>query len=261
MKVDLHTKCYGFCGHCQTEHRLSTGGSAHRMALHLMERLDQEKNIDLFSNRPPEYKWSTEPLFSQARGKMFGVLECVTEEQKPVFLYAFSGQFSASWELKGWVPPLFELAAFERLNGYNEKRIKKMSIHIKQIEQQQSGKKSLNILKSKRKILSQQLMKNIHSLYRLHNFHNECCSIQEAFCGNEGIPTGTGDCCAPKLLNYAAQNRLKPISIAEFYWGRQNKSATKHHGHFYSSCANKCLPILGFLLCGATPPSFGNRTK
>lgn len=260
MTEDLNTVCYGFCEHCQTEHSLDTGGVAYTKALWLMEQLEQKNNIDLFSNKTPEPKWSTESLFGQARGKMFGILECTTEEQKTVYLYAFSGQFACSWELEGWAPPLFDAAAFEDLNGYNEKRIKKMSTHIKDIEQRQQGKSSLSILKAKRKILSQQLMKNIHKLYRLHNFRNKCYHLREAFSGKEGIPTGTGDCCAPKLLNYAAQNHLTPISIAEFYWGRQNKSATKQHGCFYSSCTNKCIPILGFLLCGATTP-FVNKRK
>lgn len=74
--------------------------------------------------------------------------------------------------------------------------------------------------------------------------------IEEAFCEDKGIPTGTGDCCAPKLLNYAARNRLKPIGISEFFFGRENKSETRKHGEFYPSCKIKCEPILGFMLCG-----------
>ncbi len=28
-------------------------------------------------------------------------------------------------------------------------------------------------------------------------------------------PSGTGDCCAPKLFNYAFKHNLTPISLAE----------------------------------------------
>jgi tRNA pseudouridine32 synthase/23S rRNA pseudouridine746 synthase len=61
---------------------------------------------------------------------------------------------------------------------------------------------------------------------------------------------GVGECCAPKLLNYAALNGLKPLGLSEFYWGKENKSGTRKHGEFYPACAEKCQPILGFMLCG-----------
>ena len=93
-------------------------------------------------------------------------------------------------------------------------------------------------------------MKDIHNLYELHNFCGEKKSIYEAFCLPKGIPTGTGDCCAPKLLNYAALKNLKPIGLAEFYWGAENRSGSRQHGEYYSCCENKCQPILGYMLCG-----------
>ena len=93
-------------------------------------------------------------------------------------------------------------------------------------------------------------MKEIHAMYRLSNFRGETESLPNAVYGAEGIPTGTGDCCAPKLLGYAARNGLTPLGLTEFYFGRTNRSGTKKHGEFYSSCLNKCGRILGFMLCG-----------
>ena len=93
-------------------------------------------------------------------------------------------------------------------------------------------------------------MQDIHSLYLLTNFHGETANLYQVYADQNGIPTGTGDCCAPKLLNYAAKNRLIPLGIAEFYWGRENRSGSRRHGAFYSSCKEKCEPILGFMLCG-----------
>ena len=66
-----------------------------------------------------------------------------------------------------------------------------------------------------------------------------------------GIPTGTGDCCAPKLLHYAATQQLKPIAMAEFWWGEH--SADKYQGEFYGACAERCQPLMGFMLSGLTP--------
>ncbi|MFZ1986822.1 MAG: hypothetical protein WAU91_20595, partial [Desulfatitalea sp.] len=59
-----------------------------------------------------------------------------------------------------------------------------------------------------------------------------------------------GDCCAPKLLNAAAKQKLAPKSLAEIFWGRTNRSGTRQQGIFYTACPEKCQPILGFMLCG-----------
>ena len=98
-------------------------------------------------------------------------------------------------------------------------------------------------------------MRDIHSLYRLTNFRGETTTLDEAFIGDSGIPTGTGDCCAPKLLHFAAQNDLRPLGISEFFWGKENISGEHHHGSFSSSCVEKCRPILGFMLCGLDEPT------
>ena len=62
----------------------------------------------------------------------------------------------------------------------------------------------------------------------------------------QGLPTGTGECCAPKLLHYAATQGFKPLAMAEFWWG----SGSKEQGKFYGACAERCEPIMGFLLSG-----------
>ena len=94
-------------------------------------------------------------------------------------------------------------------------------------------------------------MRAIHDLYRLQNFHSQRAGLEEIFAAKKGVPTGTGDCCAPKLLQYAALHNLTPLALAEFYFGRENRSGTRQHGCFYPSCRTKCYPILGFMLCGA----------
>ena len=59
-----------------------------------------------------------------------------------------------------------------------------------------------------------------------------------------------GECCAPKLLNHAALNGLKPLSMAEFYWGSGPQVGSRISGEFYESCEARCQPILGYMLCG-----------
>ena len=63
-------------------------------------------------------------------------------------------------------------------------------------------------------------------------------------------PAGTGDCCAPKLLQYAFLHGLKPVCMAEFWWGRPPKNELRRHGHFYPACSGKCKPVLGHMLQG-----------
>ena len=95
-------------------------------------------------------------------------------------------------------------------------------------------------------------MKELHGLYHLHNFKGEEANLEEAFSLAKGIPTGSGDCCAPKLLNEAAIRGLNPTGLAEFFWGKETTSGTRFHRNFYPSCEDKCQPILGFLLCGGS---------
>lgn len=69
----------GFCGTCGTAHSLGKGNSR-KYALELMRQLDTFKRVDDRSNP----LFSTNPLFSEARGHMFGVLECEDTDGKPL---------------------------------------------------------------------------------------------------------------------------------------------------------------------------------
>ncbi|RZM74114.1 RluA family pseudouridine synthase [Leptolyngbya iicbica] len=110
-------------------------------------------------------------------------------------------------------------------------------------------------LKHQRKGLSRQLQTQMHAAYSLTNFAGETTALEALW--PTGLPTGTGDCAAPKLLHYAATHGLKPLALAEFWWGPA--AGDKHPGQFYGACAERCQPIMGFLLSGlapiATPPS------
>ena len=63
-------------------------------------------------------------------------------------------------------------------------------------------------------------------------------------------PAGAGECCAPRLLNYAYGNGLRPVCMAEFWWGASPVGEVRHHGHYYPACRSKCKPILDFMLQG-----------
>lgn len=63
-------------------------------------------------------------------------------------------------------------------------------------------------------------------------------------------PSGAGDCAAPKLFQYAFLNGLKPIALAEFWWGAPPNSNSRKHKYFYPACRGKCEPILEHMLSG-----------
>ena len=64
------------------------------------------------------------------------------------------------------------------------------------------------------------------------------------------IPSGAGECCAPKLLQAAYQLGLEPLALAEFWWGTSKVGHYREPGAFFPACRSKCYPILGHMLQG-----------
>ncbi|GAB2629706.1 RluA family pseudouridine synthase [Belliella aquatica] len=105
-------------------------------------------------------------------------------------------------------------------------------------------------LKQERKDLSNKLQQQIFDQYQFLNISQKWKSLREIFAEELQlpIPAGAGECAAPKLLHYAFLNNLKPVTMAEFWWGQSPKSEIRKHGEFYPACRSKCLPILGHML-------------
>ena len=237
--------CRGACARCGVEHVLPVG-PARQPALALMARMEREGRID-FDNDDPDPRFTTDYLSGEARGQMFGVLVVRDGQGRTGVLKAFSGQYNSVWEVAGWVPPLLDAARFRAETFESEQRIKAMGREIVELPKDSSARQ---VLIYKRRKASQILMQEIHAMFLLPNFRGERVSLPQAVYGASGVPTGTGDCCAPKLLGYAALHGLAPLGMAEFFFGRANRSGTREHGWFYPSCLDKCGRILGYMLCG-----------
>ncbi len=212
----------------------------------LMDELENRKTINLGNLENKTDKLSTDYLWGEARGKMFGVLVAEDKMAKQHILKAFSGQYNGIWDVPGWVGPLFDIKQFHLIQDEREREIKQLS---HQIETSRKQSDTWRALRTKRRQLSRNLMQDIFDLYHLHNFKGTNLPLTTVF-NSDKLPTGTGDCCAPKLLHHAALQGLRPVAMAEFYWGKENKSKTRVHGRFYPPCTDKCMPLLGFLLCG-----------
>ena len=100
----------------------------------------------------------------------------------------------------------------------------------------------INQLKEERRIKSGALQQKLFAEYSFLNLLGERKSIGEIF--NNNPPAGAGECAAPKLLHYAFEKQLKPIAMAEFWWGQSPKSEIRKHKQFYPACKSKCEPIL-----------------
>ena len=100
----------------------------------------------------------------------------------------------------------------------------------------------INQLKEERRLKSGALQQKLFAEYSFLNQFGERKSIGEIF--NNNPPAGAGECAAPKLLHYAFEHQLKPIAMAEFWWGQSPKSEIRKHKQFYPACKSKCEPIL-----------------
>lgn len=107
-------------------------------------------------------------------------------------------------------------------------------------------------LRRQRREKSDALQQWLFRQYRMLNANGEERDLIDIFDKtiNAMPPAGSGDCCAPKLLQYAYANGLEPVCMAEFWWGDSPKQEIRHHLHYYPACRSKCLPILTHMLCG-----------
>nr|WP_228035732.1 RluA family pseudouridine synthase [Oculatella sp. LEGE 06141] len=159
--------------------------------------------------------------------------------------------------------PLEEQSRRDGMERRQLKRQRDAALHPLQQVVEQADQR-MHELKQQRKQLSRQLQSLMHSTYSLTNFLGTSLSIQQLM-PHGSIPTGTGDCCAPKLLHYAAVQGLVPLAMAEFWWGAASTNGDKIQGEFYGACTERCQPLMGFLLSGlpqrpTEPLRFGRPT-
>jgi hypothetical protein len=237
----------GFCQTCNKTHSLPSE-KAIAYCYDLMAQLRAHCSIALFDQKEnTDLRLTTANLYSSQGGEMFGILVCEDANGNEVILRAFSSTHNGLWNIEGWVPHLVSENDFMQIVEKGNLKIHPLTNLIQTLEKNSDDWK---LKVEERKSVSRKIHAELFELYEVTNFKKEKRSLADAFTNKNGIPNGTGDCCAPKLLNYAAINNLKPISIAEFYWGRTSPSGDKIEGKFYSSCTDKCQPLLGFMMCG-----------
>ena len=112
-------------------------------------------------------------------------------------------------------------------------------------------KEKISALKKERKEKSNYLQQTLFSKYAFLNRKKELKNLLSIF-NDPAIkpPAGSGECAAPKLLQYAFANNLTPITMAEFWWGSAPNAAIRQHKNYYPACQGRCKPILTHMLAG-----------
>jgi len=187
------------------------------------------------------------------RGKMFGVLIVESpgvspsqqgESEGGFFLAAYSGLLAGRNDWDYFVPPVYDA---QQPDGYFKTKEREISLT--------SHSSPLTTKK-----MSQDLQSWLFHQYQLLNARGESkdlVDIWQSYYSRPKLqrkfplpPGGTGDCCAPKLLQYAYQQGLRPVCMAEFWWGQPTKEELRRHLNYYPACRGKCKPILTWMLQG-----------
>ena len=141
--------------------------------------------------------------------------------------------------------------------SYNDQFFYKELLEYYETKSKKEGKEvvvfenKIALLKKERKEKSNYLQQTLFSKYAFLNPQKELKNLLDVF-NDPAIkpPAGSGECSAPKLLQYAFANDLKPISMAEFWWGISPNSAVRKHKNYYPACQSRCKPILTHMLQG-----------
>jgi tRNA pseudouridine32 synthase/23S rRNA pseudouridine746 synthase len=216
-------------------------------------------------------------LADALRGKMFGVLvvegaSALSGDSGLSYIAAYSGLLAGRNDWPFFVPPVFDAQQPDGHFKQTERHITAINAQLVQLTQStgpqptlpssQSAEEQSAVLslKQQRKQLSEELQLWLFRHYRMLNARGEekdLVDIWRDYHSSPKIqqrfplpPGGSGDCCAPKLLQYAYQHGLRPVAIAEFWYGESPKGEIRHHGQYYPACRGKCLPILTHMLQG-----------
>ena len=219
------------------------------------------KEVQAYIGNHPEIKEDAD------RGKMFGVLVVEStssasraEGESYYFLAAYSGLLEGRNDWPYFVPPVYDA---QQPDGYFKTKEREISQIVRHHDNSPSTlhpSPSTLYPSPSTKQLSQELQMWLFHQYRLLNAYGkekDLVEIWQNYYNRPKLrrkfplpPGGTGDCCAPKLLQYAYRHGLKPVCMAEFWWGATTKTELRQHLNYYPACRGKCKPILTWMLQG-----------
>lgn len=83
----------------------------------------------------------------------------------------------------------------------------------------------------------------------IRNFRQES-RLLDSFFVDRYRPSQAGASAAMKLLQYALEHSMKPLALAEFWWGPSPAAEVRHHRRFYPCARGSDGQLLPFVLAG-----------
>ena len=181
-------------------------------------------------------------------GKMFGVLvyngEMINGENGVNYLAAFSAKLDSSYFHEGFVPPVYEMTTppVGTSKAESQRLQRLLFANYNFVNGKGETKNLLEIFKDEKPIIPADEWFNKSEII---NLQYPISNLQSPM-----PPSGAGECCAPKLLQYALTHGLKPIQLAEFWVGAPSKTEIRQEGQYYAPCSGRCVPILKHMTQG-----------
>jgi len=184
--------------------------------------------------------------FHLVKGKMFGVLVVEKEDRSYGYLGTVSGKLPKKANCAQFIPSVFDDSTGD---FFINKGMTEITAIRNQIKKTQTLSE-ITTLKEKSKEKSIALQQRLFENYHFTSRSGKTKKLIDIFKQSNHAypPSAAGECAAPKLLDYALEHQLKPIALAEFWWGKAIKKKGMHHKAFYPACKNRCLPILEYML-------------
>lgn len=181
---------------------------------------------------------------------MIGSLVCWDKkEKKRIILYAVSGNNKQLIPLNTnskdiFVPSIVSSEQIDQALKQNDKEIHELTEQINELTLINKASPQRARLLKKRTALTDSSLQKVFHLYLFTKYNGRKLSLNGIIkCHNNHLPpTGTGDCCAPKLLSYAFEKDYEIISMDEVYYGRDTKNIK--NGISYAPCDERCGYIL-----------------
>jgi len=172
-------------------------------------------------------------------GFMIGCLICLNNENQEVVLKTISGIANRLEKTQNcrlddnsiWVEPIVSNQEIHKAYEKNDIEIHKLTDLINEATKSEESKiENQNQIKEWKNLRTKLCTESLLAIHKLYNFHcadgkvKTLDDVRKERNRKELTQTGTGECCAPKLLNYAFSHDLHPISMAECYYQLNNFS-------------------------------------
>ena len=180
------------------------------------------------------------------KGKMWGVLVIQRADSSYGFLGAVSGKLPENMSCEKLTPSVFDDSTDDYFINKGMTELTVIGTQIKNSE----NSDEISELKEFRKNKSIGLQRRLFENYNFINLSGQEQNLLEIFknASNGNPPAAAGECAAPKLLQHALQNNLKPVAITEFWMGNSLALKQKQNGSFYPACRDRCRLILEYML-------------